>query len=211
MLRKLLALSTLVVLATAANAQAPKGFKLRIDRSTSASDPDAAGTVKVAQMSPGFHVTAPQAAVIWSPDSVAKGAFTLKGTFHLMTPSNHTNYYGLVFGGGDLDGPKQNYMYFLIAQDGTWLIKHRANDTEIHEIVKKTPSEAIRKPSEPGKSTPNDLEVRVTKDRIDYVVNGTVVHTMKAADGHFPNADGLYGVRINHMLDVHVEKFGAAR
>ena len=44
-------------------AQAPKGWKVRADRSTSASDPDAAGTIKFVTMGTGFHATNPQAAV----------------------------------------------------------------------------------------------------------------------------------------------------
>ena len=42
-----------------------------------------------------------------------------------MKPSNHTNYYGLVFGGNALDGPSQTYTYFVVAQNGQFLIKQR--------------------------------------------------------------------------------------
>ena len=209
MMRRLLALSSAAIVALPLAAQAPKGFKMRVDRSTSASDPDAPGTIKVMQMGPGFHVEAPQAVVVWSPDSAAKGNFTLKGTFHLMEPSGHTNYYGLMFGGSNLDGPKQDYMYFLVAQDGSWLIKHRADDATTHSIVPKTMHAAVKKPSGSG-STPNDLEVRVVGDKIDYVVNGTVVHSMTRGPNG-PRTDGIFGVRINHMLNVHVEKFGATK
>src|SRR5687768_12838378 len=99
-------------------AQAPQGWKVRADRSTSASDPDAAGTIKFVTMGTGFHATNPQAAVYWNPANTATGNYTLRGTFTLMKPSGHTNYYGLVLGGSDLEGPNQNYLYFLIAQDG---------------------------------------------------------------------------------------------
>src|SRR5512135_350165 len=87
-------------------AQAPKGWLLRIDRSTSASDPDAAGNVKLASVGAGFHATTPQAAVFWNPANTAAGVYTLKGTFTLLRPSGHTNYYGLVFGGTDLGGAR---------------------------------------------------------------------------------------------------------
>src|SRR3954471_16712611 len=83
-------------------AQAPKGWMVRADRSTSATDPDAAGTIKFAAQGSGFHATNPQAAVYWNPANTATGAYSLKGTFTLMKPSRHTNYYGLVFGGRDL-------------------------------------------------------------------------------------------------------------
>src|ERR1039457_2986716 len=82
-------------------AQAPKGWKVRVDASTSASDPDSSGAVKFFTMGSGFHATNPKAAVYWNPSNTAAGTYTLKGTFTLMKPSGHTNYYGLVFGGSN--------------------------------------------------------------------------------------------------------------
>src|SRR5579864_1006384 len=85
-------------------AQSPVGWKVRPDRSVSALDPDAAGAIKFVTMGSGFHATNPQAAVYWNPANTASGVYTLKGTFTLMRPSGHVNYYGLVFGASDLDG-----------------------------------------------------------------------------------------------------------
>src|SRR5207302_3610420 len=92
-------------------AQAPKGWKMRVDHSTSASDPDAPGSIHFMDMGGVLHAINPQAAVYWNPANTASGTYTLKGTFVLMKPSGHTNYYGLVFGGSDLDGPNQSYLY----------------------------------------------------------------------------------------------------
>ena len=119
-------------------AQAPKGWKLRVDRSTSAADPDAAGEIKFTTSGSGFHATNPQAAVYWNPASTATGNYTLKGTFTLMTPSGHNNYYGLVFGGSDLDGPQQNYLYFLFAQNGSCLIKRREGDATTSNVARRS-------------------------------------------------------------------------
>src|SRR3954470_13406895 len=88
-------------------AQSPKGWMVRADRSTSASDPDGAGTIKFMQMGSGFHAVNPQAAVYWNPANTTTGNYTLKVSFTLLKPSGHTNYYGLVFGGSDLDNAKQ--------------------------------------------------------------------------------------------------------
>src|SRR5262245_27320252 len=191
--------------AVALSAQSPAGWKVRADRSTSASDPDAAGTIKFMSMGAGFHAVNPQAAVYWNPSNTATGSYTVKGTFTLLKPSGHTNYYGLIFGGSDLEGPKQNYLYFLVAQDGTWLIKHRADDATTHNVVAKTANDAVKKPDATGKST-NALEVRVQADKIDYVVNGTVVHS--APKSGTVKTDGIYGIRVNHQLEVHIENFG---
>src|SRR6266478_5004404 len=127
-------------------AQTPKGWKMRVDRSTAASDPDAPGDIKFVTMGSGFHATNPQAAVYWNPADTATGDYTLKGTFTLMKPSGHTNYYGIVFGGANLDGPQQNYLYFVVAQNGTWLIKRRDGDAGASTVSPKMPSDAVKKP-----------------------------------------------------------------
>ena len=108
--------------------QTPQGWKMRVDRSTAASDPDASGEIKFVTMGSGYHATNPQAAVYWNPANTASGAYTLKGTFTLMKPSGHPNYYGLIFGGSGLEGAEQKYLYFVVAQNGTWLIKKRDGD-----------------------------------------------------------------------------------
>ena len=184
-------------------AQAPKGWKVRADRSTSASDPDAAGTIKFATSGSGVHATNPQAAVFWNPANTATGNYSLKGTFTLMKPSGHTNYYGLVFGGSDLEGPKQSYLYFLVAQDGTWLVKRRDGDAATRDVSAKAANGAVKKPDASGKST-NALEVRVSADKIEYLVNGTVVNTTPKT-GDAAKTDGLYGIRVNHLLEVQVD------
>src|SRR4051812_19413258 len=170
-------------------AQAPKGWMVRADRSTSASDPDGAGTIKFMQMGNALHAVNPQAAVYWNPTNTATGNYTLKGSFTLLKPSGHTNYYGLVFGGSDLDNAKQTYTYFLVAQDGTWLVKKRNGDTATDNVLPKTANDAVRKPGADGRST-NALEVRVAADKIDYAGNGTVVGSSPKAQAG--KTDGTY-------------------
>jgi len=207
-MRRVFSFVLLVCLSIAAvAAQSPAGWKVRADRSASATDPDGAGTIKFTAAGKGFHAVNPQAAVYWNPANSAKGNYTLKGTFTLNEPSGHTNYYGLVFGGSDLDGPKQAYTYFLVAQDGTFLVKKRIGDDKTDDVVAKTPNAAIKKPDASGKST-NLLEVRVAADKVDYVVNGTVV-------GSSPKTglatDGVWGIRVNHLLNVNVEDIGVGK
>jgi hypothetical protein len=202
--------ATLFALVAAASlaAQAPKGWMLRADRSTSATDPDAPGQIKIATMGQGLHLTNPQAAVFWNPTNTAAGTYTVKGTFTLVKPSGHTNYYGLVFGGAGLDGAQQSYLYFLIAQDGSWLVKRRDGNASTQEIAR-GPNAAVKQPDASGKST-NALEVRVLADKIDYLVNGTTVHSTPKT-GMTAKTDGIYGIRVNHMLEVHVDGFGMTK
>jgi hypothetical protein len=189
-------------------AQAPKGWLLRADRSTSAADPDAPGAIKFTAMGSGFHAVTPQAAVFWNPANTVTGNYSLKGTFTLVRPSSHTNYYGLVFGGGGLEGSKQSYLYFVVAQDGTWLIKQRDGDVNTQNVARMA-NPAVKRPDATGKSI-NALEVRVSAAKIDYLVNGTTVHTTPKT-GLTMKTDGTYGIRVNHALEVMVDGFALTK
>jgi len=195
-----------VLTATPVLAQAPEGWQVRIDRSTSAADPDDVPNVKVAAVGKGFRVTGGPAGTYWNAAHRAKGTFTVRGTFWLMKPSGHTNYYGLIFGGEALEGARQRYSYFLIAQDGTFIIRQRTGE-KVQDVARMTHA-AVRQPGADGTST-NTLEVRVAGTQIAYAVNGTVVHTTPRS-GATAQVDGIAGVRINHLLDVQVEEFSVS-
>jgi hypothetical protein len=159
-------------------------------------------------MGTGFHATNPIAAVYWNPATTATGNYSVKGTFRLVKPSSHTNYYGLVFGGSNLEGAAQSYVYFVVAQDGTWLIKQR-DGANTKEVSAKTVSEVVKKPDASGSST-NALEVRVLADKIEYLVNGTTVHTTPKT-GLTAKTDGIVGLRVNHALEVHIDGFSVSK
>jgi len=199
------ALAALVIAPMTTHAQ--KGWKLRADRSADVKDPDAPGDIKFMEMGGGLHAINPQAAVYWNPANSPTGTYTLKGSFKLMKPSGHTNYYGLVFGGSDLEGPKQAYTYFLVAQDGSWLIKKRDGEATPANVAPKTPNAIVAKPGADGTSV-NALEVRVGAANVEFVVNGTVVHTMPKAD---IKTDGIAGIRVNHLLEVMITGFGVSK
>ena len=183
--------------------------QLRVDRSTNAADPDDVPDVTVEATGSSFTVGTGPAAVVWDPGNTASGEYDVKGTFRLEEPSDHANYYGIVFGANELDNFDQNYLYFLVAQDGSFVVKYRANDDAVHDIVARTPHDAVATPGDDGKSV-NDLEVRVGTDELTFVVNGTVVHT-QARTGMASSTNGIFGVRINHRLPgVTVEGLGVS-
>lgn len=202
--------STIAIAALAVasvGAQSTAGWKVRADKSTNAADPDGAGAIKFTATGDGFHAVNPQAAVYWHPNNAASGTYTLKGTFTLNEPSSHPNYYGLVFGGSHLDGAEQAYTYFVVAQNGMFLVKRRVGDAKTEDVVAKTANAAVKQPDASGKST-NALEVRVTADKIDYVVNGTVVHSGPKAG---VTTDGTWGIRVNHQLNVGISGLAVSK
>ena len=208
MIRRLLWAAAVAVAVTAAPvlAQAPAGWRVHTDPSQNAQDPDNTPNLTFAAMGKGFHVVSGPAGTFWHPSNTANGSYVLRATFNLMEPSNHTNYYGLVFGGRDLEGPNQSYAYFVVAQDGTFQVRQR-NGRQVTTVSAPMANAAVRRPGANGQSS-NALEVRVAGDTISYVVNGTVVHSgPKGSVG----TDGLTGVRVNHVLNVHVEGFAVGK
>ncbi len=204
MLRRALIAASLVILTAPLAAQAPEGWMVRIDRSQNAQDPDDTPNLKVMTMGKGFHVTGGPAGTFWNPANTATGDYTLSATFNLMRPSGHVNYYGLILGGDQLGDAAQNYIYFIVAQNGAYQIRHRAGE-EVHSVQPETMHDAVRTPGADGRSS-NALEVRVQGNTISYVVNGTVVHTTPKS-GMTAKTDGIVGVRVNHLLDVHIDGF----
>ena len=190
----------LVALAAAAlAAQTPRGWRMRVDESAAASDP-AAARIDFTATDRGFHAANPDGAVYWNDADSASGDYTLKASFTLMKPASSPNFYGLVFAARDLEGPRRQYLYFMVAQDGTWLIKRRNADASEDYIVPKTASAAVQKPDAAGKSV-NVLEVRAGAGAVQYLVNGTLVHSAAA------EAAGVCGVRITRLLDIQVDRF----
>jgi hypothetical protein len=201
----LFALIAALAVPVAAQAQAPEGLKVRVDRSTNAEDPDDTPELKVMTMGKGFHVVGGPAGTFWDPKNTVAGNYTVKATFNLMEPSNHRNYYGIIFGGSDLEGAGQAYNYFMVAQTGELMIRTRTGEKvgNVHPARGGVKHEAVKIPGADGRST-NELEVRVAGDTVSYVVNGMVVHTMPKSG---IKTDGIVGVRVNHMLNVHVDGF----
>ncbi len=183
------------------------GLQLRVDRSTDVNDPDDVPNVTIANVGSGFQINTGPAVTAWNSNNTASGNYTLSGRFTLLEPSGHVNYYGLVYGAGGMEGAGQNYLYFLVAQNGSYIVKHRAGNETTHDIQGRTPHSSVRMPDANGRSV-NDLEVRVGADATDFVVNGVVVFTAPKT-GMAARTDGIWGVRVNHVIrGVLIEGLG---
>lgn len=55
------------------------------------------------------------------------------------------------------------------------------------------------------------VAIRVSADSIDFLANGKVVKAFSKAEMHNFSGDGQAGIRVNHNLDVHVDKFQIKR
>ena len=112
-------------------------------------------------------------------------------------PSGHPNAYGLFWGGSDLSGPNQQYSYFVIRQGGMCHIRKRMG-SETSTVVPWTAASAINDLDADGRST-NKLTVEVVSSQVRFLVNDMEVVPRSEVD-----TDGITGLRVTHLLDVHI-------
>lgn len=194
------------VLAGPLAAQAvPDGWKIRTDR------PGVdLSTLSFVTMPPGWHVTTGPSLILWNPAMTAAGAYRVEAEiFFFREKSRDTEAYGVLVGGRDLDGPGQDYLYFLLRNDGKYLVKHRAG-TETHTIADWTahPAVAAHTAATEGPTVKNVLTVAAGADSVRFLVNGAQV-------AGFPRGlmqvDGTVGLRVNHGLNLHVSRLEIGR
>jgi hypothetical protein len=178
------------------------GWTARFDRPAAA-----ASQVSFTRMGKGYHVTAGPAAIYYDSTRTASGAYTAAATFTQTKPSAHPEAYGIFVGGSNLAGADQRYLYFIVRQDGKYAVKHRAG-AETHTVVDWTASPAVRRVPANGKAT-NALAVRATAADVRFLVNGTEVAKLDRAN--LSDVDGVAGLRVNHNLDVHVDRFAVTK
>jgi hypothetical protein len=177
----------------------PAGWSARPDEGGDLED------IKFVTMEPGYHLTLGPATILYRGEDRVEGPFHTLATFHQMKKLPHPEGYGLFMGGQALAGKGQKYTYFLVRDDGTYLIKQRNGD-KTTEITKGwTPHPAVKKGDKQGKAS-NLLEIDAKQDpkKVEFKVNGRTVYTAAARS---MDLKGNVGVRANHNLDIHIEGF----
>ena len=175
----------------------PAGWSARLDSGSTKSD-----GVQIAPMGTGIHFKSGPAGIYWKATDTKNGAYTVTASFTQEEASAHPEAYGLFIGGSDLAGAAQKYTYFLVRQDGKFLIKKRAG-ADTPAVVNWTDNAAVKKADATGKMT-NTLTVKVAADKVSFLVNGTEVGSQPAAS---VDASGIAGLRVNHNLNLHVDAF----
>lgn len=188
--------------AVAGGGTVPAGWTIRADEGD-------AKNAKVVSMGQGLHLTLGPAIILYRADTKGSGPFHTLATFTQTKPSEHAEGYGLFIGGQNLDGAAQKYLYFLVRQDGNYLIKRRDGEKTTDVSKGWVQHAAVKKPVDGGSAT-NLLEVDNKRDpsRIAFLVNGQEVY---ATDAKSMALDGIVGLRVNHNLDVHIEGFDVHR
>jgi hypothetical protein len=165
--------------------------------------------VKFDSMSVGHHVTLGPATIFWRDADNATGSYTAEAKFWQFSSDTHRDHregYGLFIGGSALPAAGQRYTYFLIRDDGMFLVKRRMGDSTWAVTKGWTASDAVAtRDSGATVETTNPLEntltVRVTPTDATFLVNGKIVYKANASD---VDSKGIVGFRVNHNLNVHL-------
>ena len=194
----------LLLLAFPLAAQSPPGWKVRADDAKA----DLA-KLSFEEMKPGFHVTTGPAVILWNPENTATGNFSIESEFFFFREgSRDTEAYGILLGGKELEGDA-DYLYFMLRNDGKFLVKHRAGNGDTHLITDWSASPAVAVHSGTGAPTvKNVLSVAAETDSVKFSVNGQQVASYSRT--HM-KPEGIVGVRVNHGLNLHVSKLSITK
>jgi hypothetical protein len=177
----------------------PSGWTARTDKDGQAAN------IKFVRMEPGYHLTLGPATILYREKDRATGPFHTLARFDQTKKLRHSEGYGLFMGGQSLAGKEQKYTYFLVRDDGSYLIKRR--DGEKTSDISKgwVPHPSVKKADSAGKAS-NLLEIDAKQDpsKVEFKVNGKTVHAMNASE---LSTKGIVGLRVNHNLDVHIQDF----
>ncbi|MBI4419710.1 MAG: hypothetical protein HY560_02715, partial [Gemmatimonadetes bacterium] len=122
--------------------------------------------------------------------------------------AQHAEGYGLFVGGKNLQSAAPTYTYFLVRQDGQFIIKQFTGAGQPAFVNDGwTAHAAVNKPDANGKQT-NELAIGVSTGKASFTVNGKEVFSTDASK---LSTDGIVGLRVNHNLDVHVGGFAVKK
>ena len=163
--------------------------------------------LSVTRSAGGVRIATGPNAIFFDPEIGGDANYTVRATLTQNKPASHQVAYGLFIGGSDLDLDNQRYTYFVIRQDGKFLIRKRNGAKTMNVAGDWADHPAIVKADAAGKQV-NELAISVGKDAVTFMANGQVVakHPAAAVD-----TNGIAGVRVGHDLDIQVDKLGASQ
>ena len=179
----------------------PAGWQARVDRDQPATD------VRFMAMGDGFHATMGPAAVFYRTDwDMSSGDYAVSARFSQLKAPAHPEAYGIAIGGRDLAGPGQEYTYFLVRGTGEYFIATRKGEERTVQ-TNWTAHSAIQKQDAAGRQA-NVLGARVAGNDVIFTVNGQEVARKPRTE---VSTDGIFGFRVNHNLDVHIDQITRGR
>lgn len=178
----------------------PGGYRLRLDGDRV--DP---GQFVTEETPDGVRVTNGPGGIAWRPqDTVSVGDFRAEAAFTLMgAPVAYREGFGVFVGGRNLEGPSPRYLYLMVRPTGEYMVKRRVGQAT-ETIVDWLPHTSVLPVAADGDTPMNVLAIEAVGGEARFLVNGTVVFRMPAAEAE---PFGVAGLRVNHRLDLIVGKW----
>ena len=150
-----------------------------------------------------FKADAMGAGIYYDPNNIETGSYQITAKFDQVQKTHHAEAYGLFFGGKNLQASNQSYIYFLVRQDGDYLIKRRTS-ASTSLLVGWTRNTAVNKMDKQGE-TVNTLSIKVQGDNVDFICNGKVLKTLSRSN--MMSSEGIVGFRLNHHLHLKISDY----
>ncbi len=166
-------------------------------------DPKAQLTgLKFSEMSGGLHATPGPNMIFWDPQRTASGNYTVKATFTVTKPPSHPVAYGLFIGGTNLEQDSQKYTYFVIREDGQFLVRKRdgANASNVGGNWAANPAVTGRTAG----VQKNELSIQVGGGKVAFMANGKEVASQPETA---VDTSGIVGLRVGHGMDIQIDGF----
>lgn len=170
----------------------PNGYVGRTDRP----DQQLSGA-KYAVSGSGWDVTTGPAHILYRPGDSASGSYTVTTTIDQLAAPAHPEAYGVFLGGRNLDGPGQQYLYFLARGTGEMMAKVRDGD-KTRNVLAWQKNTVVPAANASGEGS-YKLAIQVAPDSVRFLVNGQRAAAVAAAG--LPTS-GVYGLRVNHNLHL---------
>ncbi|MEP6730573.1 MAG: hypothetical protein ABJE10_08040 [bacterium] len=165
---------------------------------------------KLAKDGDALHVTTGPAVAYWNPGNTASGNYTVMATFtesKYMSLNSHPHPYGIFIGGNDMGTEKESYLYCAAYGNGNFIVRG-FGPAPFQLNGRGAASPAVHKAAGVGQPVTQDISIAVKGDKIDCVINGTVVGTYEktaaVGEGKLKSTDGIYGIRFSHNTEANV-------
>ena len=153
-----------------------------------------------------FEITTGPAHIVYARADTISGEYIVASTFAQRAAPAHPEAFGLFIGGSMLDGMAQRYGYYMARGTGEFTVKVRDGE-QVHDLVPWTSDPAVPKQDSSGQAIYR-LAIRVGADSVRFLSGGKRVAAV--ARSAIPT-DGIFGIRVNHDLQVTVDEVRRSR
>lgn len=192
------------------------GWQGKVDSSAEKSG-QTVNDAKLSLEGKAMHVTTGPAITYWNPGNIAKGDYTVSGTFtesKFMDLNDHPHPYGIVIAGNDMGTGQQSYIYCAAYGSGNFIVRGFGPDP-FQLNGRREANDAVHKAAGAGQPVTQAIAMQVKGDKVSCIINGTVVKTFDKSDlvvpGKLKSTDGVYGIRFAHNTDATVTDFKVTR